>query len=216
VLECDEDGASEPAGGFLRIAHVNRRFRCVHPGERRGGGATFLSADEDPQVAYHYIRVGTQSGRKFQEFNIDFSVGRGGEELPDDIMLVQMLLRIVYFENEISGFPRLTDHEEEIKVNGHTPDLLMYRYIVHFKNQIIKKGVHLHPDKIFDPMRDNDPDKKSTISRTLYAFSRLQNLCANNAPERFGSFAEDETTPEMLRTALRQTRKTARKYSFVD
>jgi hypothetical protein len=164
-------------------------------------------------VAYHYFRKGASTGRVFREFNIDFSVGPGGVDLPDDVMLVQMLLRIVYVENQL--LPPMAG-QKELKVTGKSSDQLMYSYILHFKTQLLKRGQDIYPDKVLDPLRDNNPDMVGTLSRKRYAFSYLQNLCSGQAPERFNSFPEDPTTPDILVSALNQTRKTARQYKFDD
>src|SRR5262245_12953327 len=158
-------------------------------------------------MAYQFFRVGEQSGRTFREYNIDHPVGRGATNLTDDVMLVQLLLHIVYFEIDFPDFQRLSG-DEELIVNGEANDELTFRYIVHFKTQLIKRGIHLHPDQVMDPMRDNHPGNKSTISKTVYAFSLLMNVCEHLAPARFVTFPENEETPDTLRAALRQTRKT--------
>jgi hypothetical protein len=53
-------------------------------------------------MAYHFFETG-KSGKQFREYNIDFSVGRGGVNRPDDVMLVQICLHIAYHENADRG-----------------------------------------------------------------------------------------------------------------
>jgi hypothetical protein len=167
-------------------------------------------------VAYHYFRTSEQLLGTVREYNIDYPVGAGAANLKDDVMLVQTLLHILYFETD----PEETGHNftplpgEEIAVSGEC-DPTTRRYIVHFKKEVMRLGWRLHPDEVFDPMRDNEPNKKSTLSKTYYAFSRLLNVCGTTNPRRTDNIPEERSTPRLLAQALRQTRRTARKYGGV-
>jgi hypothetical protein len=169
-------------------------------------------------VAYHFFRTGSTSGKTFREFNIDFSVGRGGTNRKEDAMLVQTLLRILYIENTDANvgaaLPPLPD-KPDIVVDGLVGPTTN-RYIMHFKNQVRQKGVKLHPDEVMDPFRDNEPDNLSTISKTRYAYGALMNLAAKadeaSGLNKFTILPEHDDTKEPLKSALKQTRRTALQY----
>jgi hypothetical protein len=169
-------------------------------------------------VAYQFFRLNSDSGQTFREYNIDFSVGRGGRNRKEDAMLVQTLLRILYIENTDSGFserfPGLPD-KPDIVVDGLVGNTTN-RYIMHFKNQARQKGLKLHPDEIMDPFRDNEPDSISKISKTRYAFGALMNVAAKadaaSGLNKFAILPEHAETKELLKVALKQTRNDAQQY----
>src|SRR5262245_10439072 len=122
-------------------------------------------------MAYHFFRSGLKG------YNIDFSVGQGGVNLKDDVMLVQTMLHILFHENKdpfiASTFPPLPD-VSDFDISG-TVDSTTSRYILHFKTLVMQLGEKLYPDKIMDPYRNNDnPFQKSTISKTTYAYAVLE------------------------------------------
>jgi len=170
-------------------------------------------------MAYHFLRVGKQSGKTFREYNIDFSVGEGGSNLDDDVRLVQTLLHIVFYEPTSAelraALPPLAD-VADMPVTG-TCGSITKRYIAHFKKVLRENGQALHPDAVLDPFRDNDPESKGTISKTKYAFGFLLDTAINCQAKKGGSnwvddLIEDERTDKKLATALAATRKQARQY----
>jgi hypothetical protein len=169
-------------------------------------------------MAYQFFRVSGKSGKTLRQYNIDFSVGRGGNNRKDDAMLVQTFLRIVYIENTDPTFrsqvPPLHDNPD-IVVDGIVGSTT-HRYIIHFKNQLRQSGFKIYPDEILDPFRRNDPGSISTISKTEYAFGRLLSAAANadtaSGLKKFDVLHEHPDTHPTLKLALSQTRREARQY----
>jgi hypothetical protein len=162
-------------------------------------------------MAYHYMFVREDSTQR-RSFNIDWPVGRAATNAQDDVMLVQTLLHIVYFEQlpHIDA-PMIRPAAPEIEVTGIC-DSTTRAYIMQFKQYLVKTGIPIYLDEVLDPFRDNDFFKKSTITRTVYAFARLVLRAARLNPPRFDTITENPATPLVLRKALRQTRKNALKY----
>ena len=174
-------------------------------------------------MAYHFFRVGPESGKTFREYNLDFSVGEGGFNHDDDVRLVQTLLHIVFFEpageTVRAGMPPLPDIDD-VKVDGICGPITK-RYILHFKEKLViaEPAKPLHPDKVMDPFRDNQPGSKGTISKKRYAFGALLNVAikaqndGGNKVNWVDNLIEDERTHPKLKSALVATRKQARQYA---
>jgi peptidoglycan hydrolase-like protein with peptidoglycan-binding domain len=175
----------------------------------------------EAKMAYHFFRVGKQSGKKFREYNLDFSVGESAFNHDDDVRLVQTLLHIAYFEPTSDGFrarnPPLPD-VKDVEVDGICGPITK-RYIAHFKKQAREIGqINLHPDKVMDPFRDNDVFSVGKFSGTMYAFAILLQFAGNAQAEKGGSnwvdeMIEEERTHPKLKAALLATRKQARQYA---
>jgi hypothetical protein len=169
-------------------------------------------------MAYHFFVFSPTLGRQTRIYNLDFSVGRGGRNHHDDVMLLQTLLRMLYIECTDPGTrefrPPLPD-EPDIVVDGWIGPITC-RYILHYKNTLRKEGKKLYPDEVMDPFRDNDVLSKSTISKTEYAFGNLvpntfhADLRSNL--KKFEFLLEHPDTDPLLRSALTQTRDDARQY----
>ena len=158
-------------------------------------------------MAYQFPYT-TKSGKVSRYYNIDWPVGLSAANRKDDVMLVQTLFHILYHETEGFSPPLAVD---EIEVTGEC-DATTRAYIRYFKRELLLSGERIYPDEVLDPIRDNDPDKKSTISRTRYALTFLVGTTGIHKLDRLQGLPEDESTPVLLRQALKQTRKTAQKY----
>jgi hypothetical protein len=165
-------------------------------------------------MAYHFFAIGKTSGRLRRGYNIDFSVGLGGRNRREDVLLAQTFLRMVYLENanrEISeSFPALSG--VDIVVDGYFGPVT-HRYILTFKDQLRALGRELYPDAQMDPFRDNDPFSVSTIGGQEYAFGLLLRAAGQADEARFDSLSEHERTHPTLKLALTQTRDDALQYS---
>ena len=170
-------------------------------------------------MAYHFLRVGNQSGKTFREYNIDFSVGEGGFNHDDDVRLVQTLLHIVFHEptseQQRAALPPLAD-ADDMPVTG-TCGPITKRYIAHFKKLLREDGQAMHPDTVMDPFRNNDAESIGTISKTRYAFGFLLNTAIQCQIKKGGSnwvdtLVEDARTDPKLKAALAATRKQAKQY----
>jgi hypothetical protein len=165
-------------------------------------------------MAYQFFRFSPKSSKTFREYNIDFAVGPSSQNRRDDVMLVQLLLRMVYNENKsaeiAAALPKPADLAE-IKPDGFYGPTTA-KYIALFKDQTRALGVELYPDQVMDPFRDNEPDSISTISKTSYALGKLMNSAARADEARFDGLVEHPDTPDLLRNALQQVRDQALQY----
>jgi hypothetical protein len=165
-------------------------------------------------MAYQFFRFSEKVSRTFREYNIDFAVGPSGQNSPDDVMLVQLLLRIVYNENQNTEFATFFTPPADtpaIGVDGLFGPVTG-KYIMQFKQQTRSIGVDLYPDNLMDPFRDNEPDSLGTISGRPYAFGKLMNTAARSDGPRFDSLIEHAATPELLKLTLQQSRDQALQY----
>lgn len=167
-------------------------------------------------MAYHFFAIGKTSKRLRRGYNIDFSVGQGGRNRTEDVLLVQTLLRMVYIENTDPGvasmFPPLPD---DIVVDGLFGSIT-HRYILRFKDQLRATGTALHPDAIMDPFRSNDPFSVSRIAKKEYAFGLLLRAAAQadekSNLQKFDGLIEHVETHPSLKLALTQQRGDALQY----
>lgn len=169
-------------------------------------------------MAYHLYYFSAKFSKTFRTYNIDYTVGRGASNWKDDAMLVQTLLGLLFYESTdlqvATYFPRLAGIDE-IKVDGIVGPVT-HRYIIHFKNCLRKIGEKVYPDEVMDPFRGSDPKGLSLRAQVVYAFGRLTAIAADadmrSKLERYENLVELSDTPEPLKSALKQTRKQARKY----
>lgn len=165
-------------------------------------------------MAFSTTLIGS-SGVERRAYNIDWSVGHAASNRPEDVMLVQALFRILYYE--LMGFN--SDFEPPpgeagvIVVDGIKGPATQ-RHIVHFQNQVRTRGFKVTLDGVFDPYRA--PGALSTISRTRYALDLLNNgtanLCRDNGVDYYDRLPYREDMPLRLRSALQTFKKTADKY----
>lgn len=168
-------------------------------------------------MAFTSSYVSAKSGKTFGIYNIDWSVGRIGSNLHDDVMLVQALLRIFYYELEDAAGPGYEPPpgESGIDVDGwigkHTQ-----AHITQFQTQMKAKGYNIMQDGIFDPYRVHS--MASTVSKTIYTIDFLNNGCANLCDQKglnnYDNLANRQDIPQQLRNALKTVKKTANKYKY--
>lgn len=164
---------------------------------------TLIGRDGTPQIAY----------------NIDWSVGRIGSNTREDVMLVQALFKIFYYE--LLGFNHGMDppagQTEVIVVDGYYGPITQ-KHITHFQTQAIALGQKVMPDGIFDPFRA--PGASSTLSKSRYALDLLNNGCSNSCKEQaidnYTNLPNRADMPQLLRSALKKVKKTASKYTYVE
>jgi hypothetical protein len=165
-------------------------------------------------MAYHFFVTGKTSGRWRRAYNIDFSVGLGGRNRTEDVLLAQTFLRMVYVENtnpEIAeSFPALPG--VDIVVDGFFGPVT-HRYISTFKDQLRAVGRALYPDACVDPFRDNDPFSLSRNGGYEYAFGLLLRAAGQADESKFDELTEHSQTHPSLKLALTQTRDDALQYS---
>ena len=151
-------------------------------------------------------------------YHIDRAVGRIGSNTREDVMLVQALFKIFYYE--LLGFNHDLDpppgQTEVIVVDGYYGPITQ-KHITHFQAQAIALGQKVLPDGIFDPFRA--PGASSTLSKSRYALDLLNNGCANCCKEQgidnYTNLPNRADMPLLLRSALKKVKKTASKYTYV-
>lgn len=157
----------------------------------------------------------SQSEGMIDIYNIDWSVGQVGNNVRDDVMLVQALFRIFYYE--MLGFNDNFDpppgETKVIEVDGYAGPATR-RHIIHFQTQGVKRGWNLKLDGIFDPFRQHG--QRSLISRTFYAMDFLnanaRNSCKLQGADNYTKLPHREDIPLLLRSALKTHKSTATKY----
>jgi len=168
-------------------------------------------------MAFTMTFKGKSSGTLYQTYNVDWSVGRIGSNIKEDVMLVQALFRIFYYE--LMGF---TDADFEpppgepvIVVDGWIGPATN-RHIVHFQRQMVATGRKVMQDGIFDPFRA--PDQATTITKSRYALELLNNACDHyckkNGVDYYTNLPNRTDMPLSLRAALQTVKTTANKYKY--
>jgi len=151
-------------------------------------------------------------GETSNAYNIDFSVGAGARgNLPEDIMLVQALFRIVHFETQ--GLPP-PPGETGIDVDGILGPATV-RFILNLQRQAKAAGMNVRLDGLFDPFRRQG--ELSHVSRTQYAIEILNHTafgaCRKAGIPAYDELPSREDIPSALSAALNQPqREVARKY----
>lgn len=164
-------------------------------------------------MAYHFFAIGKTSARLRRGYNIDFSVGLGGRNGKEDVLLVQTFLRMVYIDNTNAEVAEVCPPLPgvDIGVDGFFGPIT-HGYIMRFKDQMRAVGQDLYPDAIMDPFRGNDPFSLSRIAEQEYAFGVLLRAAAQADEQRFDGLTEHPQTHPSLKLALTQTRGDALQY----
>lgn len=157
-------------------------------------------------------------GKSLIAYNIDWSVGRIGSNTREDVMLVQALFKIFYYE--LVGYDP-PPGSTTIVVDGRYGPITQ-THITHFQQQAIEDGKKVQADGIFDPFRKPGSGALSPNSKSVYALDLLNNCCAVFC-ERQGMDVENnyinlpnrQDMPLSLRNALKRVKKTANKYTHV-
>lgn len=157
-------------------------------------------------------------------YNIDYPIAERGYK--DDVMLLQVLLNIWYFDLADVSHPlgfvppakvrgRLV---EDGKMGDQTGELSIHCY-----GEFVKQGADLTAlwtpggDQI-DPMRQRG--ERSTLTHKHYFMDFLNEACSRGDVEknlgRYAFLRWDPSVPELLRNALMRTRATAYQYGGTD
>ncbi|MDI3382288.1 peptidoglycan-binding protein [Xenophilus aerolatus] len=151
-------------------------------------------------------------------YNIDWSVGLIGSNIREDVMLVQALFRILYYE--LMGFNDNTqpppDEPGVIEVDGLIGPVTR-RHIKHFQAQMAARGTKVTQDGSFDPFRAEN--QLSTRTHSRYSLELLNNgclfFCEKQGLDNFSNLPNRADMPAPLRAALKTRKKTARQYVYV-
>jgi hypothetical protein len=150
-------------------------------------------------------------------YNIDWSVGLIGSNRQEDVMLLQALFRIFYYE--MMGFNGDMDpppgETGVIVVDGYIGPVTL-RHITHFQSQAVARGANVRRDGSVDPFRRQA--ELSHISRSRYTLELLNNACHNtckdNNADNYSNLPNREDMPIELRNALRTRKDVAKQYQY--
>lgn len=146
-------------------------------------------------------------------YNVDFSVGARGYNRHEDILLVQALLRIFYYEVGFVGCEP-PPGEGGIAVDGFYGPATQ-RHISRFQVQMIEAGGAVGNDGLFDPFRA--PYGLSTLSKQYYALELLNDIlasgCLQVGAENFRNLPHRGDVPQVLRSALKTVKTEATRHS---
>lgn len=157
----------------------------------------------------------SQSEGTVDIYNIDWPVGQIGNNVRDDVMLVQALFRIFFYE--MLGFNDNFDpppgETKVIEVDGYAGPVTR-RHIIHFQTQGRKRGMDLRLDGVFDPYRQHG--QRSMISKTFYAIDFLnvatRNACKQQGVDNYTNLPNRDDMPFLLRNALKTRKSMPAKY----
>lgn len=159
-----------------------------------------------------------KSGGVANAYNIDWSVGLIGSNIREDVMLVQALFRIFYYE--LMGFNDDMDPPPDepavIAVDGIIGPATR-RHIKHFQGQMVAQGYRVVQDGSCDPFRAQG--QLSTVTHSTYTLELLDiqcfNLCTKQGINNYDNLPNRDDMPAPLRAALKTRKKTARQYTYV-
>jgi hypothetical protein len=149
-------------------------------------------------------------------YNVDWPVGRGGSNVREDVMLIQALFKVYYWEITDIGEDLTPPPGESqiIEVDGWWGPTTQ-KYIEHFQAQVVAKGFNVLRDGLIDPYRDA-PWTPSTISKSTYTLvvlvSRCHRLCEQNRETYYQDLPHRGDMPLRLRNALKTVKTRADKY----
>ncbi|MDN3920030.1 peptidoglycan-binding protein [Roseateles violae] len=151
-------------------------------------------------------------GNVSRAYNIDFSVGAAADNQPVDVMLVQALMRILYYEIGDPFSPPPGD--SGIEVDGLFGPVTM-RHIADLQRKIKAGGFAVRLDGVLDPFRAQG--QLSTLAKVRYVLEILNDTCFDHCRRRnmpaYKELPSRTDIPTELRGALNQPeRSTARKY----
>ena len=163
-----------------------------------------------------FVTTVESSSQTSKSYNVDFSVGTGAKgNFPDDIMLVQALMRIIFYELPEGVRLRAPGQDRGIVVDGLLGPSTV-RHLIQFESILIGAGEKdIRPDHIYDPFRSRGEHSHLTQSR--YKLELLNNMCFSGCRARgldaYDSLPDRTDLPPRLQAALNlPARGTAQKY----
>ncbi|TWT12758.1 hypothetical protein [Reyranella sp. CPCC 100927] len=149
------------------------------------------------------------------KYAIDYTVGRGGVNARDDVLLVQICLNITYFERKDGYADRYMTSREENKLEPLAEDgicgpLTMGR-IHQFQVDLAKKGtsnmgaIPVSIDGKFDVSPEPGVAHKGPHKR-VYAFDSMSYVLEDHAEDEAKAHYDNlpDTAPQPLRASLAQ------------
>lgn len=156
------------------------------------------------------------------KYSIDYTVGHGGVNMRDDVMLAQVCLNITYFEREDGYADRYIDSRETLKLerleeDGYCGPLTIAR-IYQFQNDLAKKGTSMGAipvsiDGKFDVSPEPGVAHMGTRKR-VYSFDNMNYVLSEHAEDEAKKHydALPNTAKAPLRGALADHRRYARRF----
>lgn len=164
-------------------------------------------------MAFRFKYIGEKTHQTFYLYNVDWAVGRIGGNVREDVMLVQVLLRIVFYELAGKGGLTPPPGNDGIAVDGYYGPVTQ-RHITQFQDEAAARSQNIKRDGIFDPFRKQG--SLSHISHTRYSMELLNNFCSNlcdqNHMKNFDDMLLRDDIPTQLRNALKTVKTTAAQY----
>ncbi len=156
-----------------------------------------------------------ENGLPCSFYNIDYPVGATGYNRHEDVMLVQALFRILYYELGGTSTVRPPPGESGIAVDGYF-GAATNRHIVQFKQQMTAMGGDFgaEGELRLDPFRT--PGQRSTVSNHFYLLDILNDFCHDGCTRKglnnFSHLGDREDVPAALRSALKTVKSEAARY----
>ncbi|MDM0039724.1 hypothetical protein QTH89_25000 [Variovorax sp. J22G21] len=155
-------------------------------------------------------------------YSIDYTVGHGGVNMRDDVMLAQVCLNITYFERKDGYADRyMTSREvnrlEPLVEDGYCGPLTIAR-IYQFQNDLAKRGGAMGPipvkiDGKFDVSPEPGVVHMGALKR-VYSFDNMNYVLSEHAEGEAEAHYDNlpQTALAPLRGALADSRKYAKRF----
>jgi hypothetical protein len=133
-------------------------------------------------------------------YNITLPVGQNMPNMRDDVMLVQILMKLANFTRNSLGMGPI-EASRNIKVDGYFGDQTK-RMIGAFEIYVRERKRLIIADGVFEPSSDDGYTGKGV----LYKIIHLNRFAKESSPfgNDFNNLPEDSNTPQILRQALLQ------------
>lgn len=164
-------------------------------------------------MAFVTTFVSTRTGQNVDAYNIDYSVGPGARgNLPEDIMLVQAIFRIIHFEvrDPLPSPPGATGIDVDGRLGPQT-----IRFILNAQRIAKSLDFPVLLDGVFDPFRSQG--EYSKIAKVRYVFELFcgaaEKSCREQGISNYRDLPKRDDIPSELIAALNGPRRdVARKY----
>ncbi|HEY2416188.1 MAG TPA: hypothetical protein VGI40_28365 [Pirellulaceae bacterium] len=138
----------------------------------------------------------TQGPRNF--YNVDGTVGPGGLNRRDDVLLVQYFLNAAF---DSSVFSDSQPPDGDLDIDGR-PGPKTFSAILHFQTVMRKKGHAIATDGRVDP--PTGEEIRGSISNTQYTIIYLNLAYAFDRPDDWPAVSEASDCPAELKTLLKE------------
>src|SRR5512133_3014506 len=164
-------------------------------------------------MAFVTTFTSSRTGQNVDASNIDYSVGPGVRcNLPEDVMLVQAIFRIVHFEvsNPLPPPPGETGIDVDGKLGPRT-----IRFILNAQRVAKAHDMPVLLDGVFDPYRSQGELSKTAKVRYVFELfcGAAENQCRIEGISNYRNLPRrSDIPPELIAALAGPQRWTARKY----